>query len=588
MQGFRRLFVVMSLLSIAFMGCADADHDLVCDPECGQNYTCEEGKCVAKVETGCSTSGCTDGLSCVNNNCVCVEGGQYKSCGAGLYCCSAGCKDLSTDTDNCGVCGNKCEDNERCIDKQCKLETTECSGSEKRCNGQVIEQCDKGMWTSIQTCLNSQSCDETTHSCVNTTCTLGSVTCLNNDVMKCNGTEWELYNDCEDATQTCNAETGLCDDKSVPCGNGAIDAGEDCDKTNLNGKTCASLSPGSTGTLTCNADCTFNKTQCAASVKCGNGDIDAGEDCDKTNLNGNTCANVVVGSTGSLSCNSDCTFNKTQCKTATFCVPNEGSCDANNVYNKCNATGSGYIAEETIKCGVDFSEAICSTSDICICNTDTDCKDNKTPACVNKSCKACKAGDKKCFDSKTYYECKPNNTWDILVCDGATPICDVEEMCVAGPQTEVQLLKLESFVSGTLSETTVPRIIGSFNTNSSSAQQINLGPWGKSKANLGSKAVIFDIGAANVTSTITITFNANTNSNTSAPNKIIIGVYDGDVSKLTKEMPVDKTEKPVIITETLTHNFSNMNIRIAGENTGATSETAGTLRIIPTFVVKAK
>jgi hypothetical protein len=42
-----------------------------------------------------------------------------------------------------------------------------------------------------------------------------------------------------------------------PCGNGAIDGAEKCDGSNLNGETCATLGLGSEGDiLTCNADCT--------------------------------------------------------------------------------------------------------------------------------------------------------------------------------------------------------------------------------------------------------------------------------------------------------------------------------------------
>ena len=47
------------------------------------------------------------------------------------------------------------------------------------------------------------------------------------------------------------------------CGNGVIDSGEDCDGANLNGQTCMSRGYVS-GTLTCNADCTFNTSNCVS------------------------------------------------------------------------------------------------------------------------------------------------------------------------------------------------------------------------------------------------------------------------------------------------------------------------------------
>ena len=48
------------------------------------------------------------------------------------------------------------------------------------------------------------------------------------------------------------------------CGDGVRDGSEQCDGADLGGATCASLSGGFVqgGTLTCNPDCTFNKTGC--------------------------------------------------------------------------------------------------------------------------------------------------------------------------------------------------------------------------------------------------------------------------------------------------------------------------------------
>lgn len=46
------------------------------------------------------------------------------------------------------------------------------------------------------------------------------------------------------------------------CGNGVINSGEQCDGTNLNGYTCSTLGGYTGGTLSCNSNCTFNTTQC--------------------------------------------------------------------------------------------------------------------------------------------------------------------------------------------------------------------------------------------------------------------------------------------------------------------------------------
>jgi hypothetical protein len=75
------------------------------------------------------------------------------------------------------------------------------------------------------------------------------------------------------------------------CGNGSLclDRGEVCDGSNLNGKTCATQTSYTSGTLTCGVGCTsFNTSQC---YTCGNGTVQGPEVCDTNgpNLNGKTC-----------------------------------------------------------------------------------------------------------------------------------------------------------------------------------------------------------------------------------------------------------------------------------------------------------
>jgi hypothetical protein len=54
------------------------------------------------------------------------------------------------------------------------------------------------------------------------------------------------------------------------CGNGNIDSGEECDGSNLGGQTCASRGYAG-GTLTCNSNCTFNTSQCTSASSDGGG-----------------------------------------------------------------------------------------------------------------------------------------------------------------------------------------------------------------------------------------------------------------------------------------------------------------------------
>lgn len=49
------------------------------------------------------------------------------------------------------------------------------------------------------------------------------------------------------------------------CGNGVIEGGEDCENTNLSGSSCQTFGY-TTGTLSCDIACTFDKTSCITNI----------------------------------------------------------------------------------------------------------------------------------------------------------------------------------------------------------------------------------------------------------------------------------------------------------------------------------
>jgi hypothetical protein len=67
------------------------------------------------------------------------------------------------------------------------------------------------------------------------------------------------------------------------------------------------------GTLGCTAvTCQYDETACVPTEDCGNGDIDAGEQCDGTNLNNQTCATQGFDG-GTLLCTGGCQFQTSGC-----------------------------------------------------------------------------------------------------------------------------------------------------------------------------------------------------------------------------------------------------------------------------------
>lgn len=92
------------------------------------------------------------------------------------------------------------------------------------------------------------------------------------------------------------------------CGNGIIEPGEQCEGTDLAGETCTSQGLEG-GELACTAECTFDLSACEG---CGNGVMEIGEECDASDFGTQTCANSGFQS-GELTCTSDCTVDLSSC-----------------------------------------------------------------------------------------------------------------------------------------------------------------------------------------------------------------------------------------------------------------------------------
>ncbi|MFH2007042.1 MAG: IgGFc-binding protein [bacterium] len=101
------------------------------------------------------------------------------------------------------------------------------------------------------------------------------------------------------------------------CGNDVVEVGEECDGSELSGESCAALGY-SGGQLRCAVECTFNTDQCEIPPNCGNGLVDPSEECDGNNLGGQTCAGLGY-SDGVLACLEQCRFDTSGCESAAVC-----------------------------------------------------------------------------------------------------------------------------------------------------------------------------------------------------------------------------------------------------------------------------
>lgn len=138
---------------------------------------------------------------------------------------------------------------------------------------------------------------------------------------------------------------------NAQCGNGSREGSEACDGSDLGDTTCSALSLGE-GTLSCNANCTFNTGECTSSY-CGDGFVSAEEQCDGADLGGHSCETIGFEG-GSLSCAGDCTLDTSGCdgSAVEICddeLDNDGDgytdCDDSDcaTHSHCTNCGNGAI-----------------------------------------------------------------------------------------------------------------------------------------------------------------------------------------------------------------------------------------------------
>lgn len=190
---------------------------------------------------------------------------------------------------------------------------------------------------------------------------------------------------------------GQCGPALAACGNGIIDAGEQCDGANLSGQSCSTLGYAG-GTLSCNPMCAFNVGACTAPIVCGNGLLEAGESCDDGNAtNGDGCSSTCQVEQGficsgtpsvcilSLANGNVCSSNS-QCQSS-FCV--DGYCSNSACSATCFAANlPGSLGVCTAIPSGQSDSGVCSGTQAC----------NGAGACLNNSGTAC-ASNSQCISN---------------------------------------------------------------------------------------------------------------------------------------------------------------------------------------------
>ncbi|HWB76506.1 MAG TPA: lamin tail domain-containing protein [Nannocystaceae bacterium] len=131
----------------------------------------------------------------------------------------------------------------------------------------------------------------------------------------------------DDQASTHTSDWPGSDDAPAPeCGDGIVGGTEECDGSDLGAQTCESM--GASGTLRCNADCTFDTCDCTWEdfdqpgcdpPVCGDHILNGEEECDGSEFGGDegwvpSCEDVLgVGYHGAVFCSNACTIDSSGC-----------------------------------------------------------------------------------------------------------------------------------------------------------------------------------------------------------------------------------------------------------------------------------
>lgn len=256
-----------------------------------QTQTCDNPPpaCGGAVCAGCSGAGCalspetnTRSCSCCNFNGICEVSNFENGTVCGSDCCDSGTPCATTNIGTGEIC--------RSINGGSYGWTTQAN---------VDSYCDQ----TSEVCVSTAACPGTTYRCKNIgVWTTSGGNCRCKDGICSLSTVPETCSSCSDDCGAC-AFYYYCASPSA-CTSGSYGSLAQCQSANP-GKTCYGTSAGCTNTMGNNAP--------AGCAVCGNSIVEGAEQCDTANLNGQTCVSKGFNLGGTLTCNANCTFNTSNC-----------------------------------------------------------------------------------------------------------------------------------------------------------------------------------------------------------------------------------------------------------------------------------
>ncbi len=310
---------------------------------CASGQVCSsEGTCITPQkpvpEVGCG-NGVVDGNDwCDGNDLNGRSCTDFKGFIGGTLKCDSTCQFNTDDCTECNSsteCQNRTDSRTICKNNRCVLP----------------DFCGDGVKNNDEECDGEDgiiTCEDIGYAGGEISCNHG---CMLND-SKCVQCTPDNMENCEDG-QICN-EHGNCVDPEhvVTCGDGMVEANEECDDKNLNGKTCADFGDFSAGTLKCNSRCTFDLADC---LECETNTQCAANYNDKTICQNHHCVAPEITETPECDANHHCASDE-------YCHIAEN----NPLLNKCEkqpvCSKNGCIDDKTLCHGADWDKPGASTS----------------------------------------------------------------------------------------------------------------------------------------------------------------------------------------------------------------------------------
>jgi hypothetical protein len=270
-----------------------------------------------KTRTGCGDWVLQPGEQCDGRSSM-TKCADFGFANGSVFCYALDC---TYTTRSCvGTSGGYCGDGRVEVNEQCDSSTGSMTCLDFGFAGGLLT-CNANCKYDTSRCFNRPECT-TSSDCKVTSCKELSCVPVNQANLSC------VPFSREKLAASCTCENSKCIGNRKPagyCGDGIIQQpnslgfNESCDTTSLNGKRCTNFFNSTGGILRCHGDCSFDFSDCyGAPVYCGNGIIDAGEQCDGAALGDfGICPPGSVGGATSISnpvrCRGDCTLDYSGC-----------------------------------------------------------------------------------------------------------------------------------------------------------------------------------------------------------------------------------------------------------------------------------